>query len=130
MGTLEEENQEEAPKLELKTLPEGLKYAFLGDRQTYPVVISSSLTSDQEGKLLTVLREHKLEIGWTLKDIKGINPLICTHIIHLEDNARTYRQPQKRLNPHMKKLVKTEVLKLLDVCIIYPISDSKWESPT
>src|SRR5215813_14921610 len=60
LGTLEEENQEEAPKLELKTLPEGLKYAFLGDRQTYPVVISSSLTSDQKGKLLTVLREHKL----------------------------------------------------------------------
>src|SRR5215813_8195017 len=97
LGTLEEENQEEVLKLELKTLLEGLKYAFLGDRQTYPVVISSSLTSDQEGKLLTVLREHKLVIGWTLKDIKGINPLICTYIIHLEDNTRIYRQPQRKL---------------------------------
>ena len=30
----------------------------------------------------------------------------------------------------MKEVVKTEVLKLLDVGIIYPISDSKWVSPT
>ena len=130
LGTLEEEKHEEAPDLELKALPEGLKYAFLEDNKTYPVVISSSLTSDQEGKLLNLLKEHKLAIGWTLKDIKGINPLICTHRIYLEDNARTYRQPQRRLNPHMKEVVKTEVLKLLDAGIIYPISDSKWVSPT
>ncbi|XP_075507481.1 uncharacterized protein LOC142544305 [Primulina tabacum] len=44
----------------------------------------------------------------------------------LEQNAKTSQQPQRRLNPHMKDVVKTEVLKLLDVGIIYPISDSKW----
>ncbi|XP_073133493.1 uncharacterized protein [Henckelia pumila] len=46
--------------------------------------------------------------------------------IHLEENAKTYQQPQRRLNPHMKEVVKNEVLKLLDAGIIYPISDSKW----
>jgi hypothetical protein len=30
----------------------------------------------------------------------------------------------------MREVVKTEVLKLLDAGIIYPISDSKWVSPT
>ena len=30
----------------------------------------------------------------------------------------------------MKEVVKIEVLKLLDVGIIYPISDSKWVSST
>ncbi|MGV7994868.1 hypothetical protein PJP12_29810, partial [Mycobacterium kansasii] len=30
----------------------------------------------------------------------------------------------------MKEVVKAEVLKLLDVGIIYPISDSQWVSPT
>ena len=29
----------------------------------------------------------------------------------------------------MKEIVRTEVLKLLDVGIIYPISDSSWVSP-
>ncbi|XP_015944879.1 uncharacterized protein LOC107470007 [Arachis duranensis] len=36
----------EAPKLELKTLPPSLKYAYLGDNATYPVIISSSLSKE------------------------------------------------------------------------------------
>ena len=94
------------------------------------MVISSQLTHDQEGKLLSVLKKHEIAFGWTLKDIKDINPLICTHRIHLEENAKTTRQPQRRLNPYMKEVVKNEILKLLDVGIIYHISDSKWVSPT
>ena len=58
--------------MELKLLRERLKYAFLGEEQTYPVVISSTLTNDQEGKILTVLKKHKNAIGWILNDIKGI----------------------------------------------------------
>ncbi|XP_073019335.1 uncharacterized protein [Primulina eburnea] len=42
------ENKDEPPILELKPLPEELKYAFLGEDETYPVVISSKLESDQE----------------------------------------------------------------------------------
>jgi hypothetical protein len=37
---------------------------------------------------------------------------------------------QRRLNPNMEEVVKNEVIKLLDNVIIYPISDSKWVSPT
>ena len=54
----EELNEEEAPELELKPLPEELKYVCLGEQQTYPVVISSQLMHDQEGKLLSVLKRH------------------------------------------------------------------------
>jgi hypothetical protein len=46
------------------------------------------------------------------------------HQIHLEDEAKPTRDAQRRINPHMKEVVKEEVLKLLDVGIIYPISDS------
>ena len=118
------------PKLELKQLPSGLKYAFLASGDTFPVVISSVLNMDQEGKLVELLRKHKTAIGWTIADIKGISPLICTHRINFEDEVKASRQPQRRLNPNMREVVKTEVLKLLDAGIIYPISDSKWVSPT
>lgn len=50
--------EEETLKLKLKPLPEELKYAYLGDQQTYLVVVSSQLTSDQEDKLLVVLKRH------------------------------------------------------------------------
>ncbi|KAG5532462.1 hypothetical protein RHGRI_026932 [Rhododendron griersonianum] len=117
------------PKLELKVLPDTLKYAFLGGNDTYPVVISSSLGSLQESQLLDLLKRHTKAIGWTIADIKGIDATICSHHIALEDDIKPSRQPQRRLNPIMKDVVKAEVLKLLDVGIIYPIADSKWVSP-
>ncbi|KAG5553848.1 hypothetical protein RHGRI_011652 [Rhododendron griersonianum] len=117
------------PKLELKVLPDTLKYAFLGPDETFPVVISSSLDVHQESQLLELLKQHTKAIGWSIADIKGIDPSRCTHHIYLEDDIKPSRQPQRRLNPIMKEVVKAEVLKLLDVGIIYPIADSKWVSP-
>ena len=51
------------------------------------------------------------------------------HYIHLDENAKPTREMQRWLNPNMKKVVRTEVLKLLDAGIIYPISDSSCVSP-
>ena len=48
------------------------------------------------------------------------------HQIFLEDEAKPTRDAQIRLNSHIKEVVKVEVLKLLDVGIIYPTLDSKW----
>ncbi|KAJ6969900.1 hypothetical protein NC653_034455 [Populus alba x Populus x berolinensis] len=73
---------------------------------------------------------HKNALGWTIADIKGISPLICTHMIYLEENAKPSREMQRRLNPNMKEVVKNEVIKLLDNGVIYPIFDSKWVCPT
>ncbi|RVW48733.1 Retrovirus-related Pol polyprotein from transposon 297 [Vitis vinifera] len=95
-----------------------------------PVVVSSNLTSDQEDSLLGVLRKCKKAIGWQISDLKGISPLVCTHHIYMEEDAKPVRQPQRRLNPHMQEVVRGEVLKLLQAGIIYPISDSLWVSPT
>ncbi|XP_070667824.1 uncharacterized protein [Malus domestica] len=117
------------PTLELKPLPSHLKYVFLGEDQTLPVIISSSLTAQEEDKLIRVLKEHKPAIGWTLADIKGISPTTCMHRILLEEGAKPSREAQRRLNPPMLEVVKKEVIKLLDCGVIYPISDSRWVSP-
>jgi hypothetical protein len=117
-------------KLELKPLPDKLKYVFLGANETLPVIIASDLQKDQEDNLLEVLKEHKEAIGWIVADLKGIDPSICMHRIHLEEGARPSREAQRQLNPNMKEVVMKEVVKLLDAGIIYPISDSKWISPT
>ncbi|XP_070057930.1 uncharacterized protein [Nicotiana tomentosiformis] len=119
---------EEAPKLELEPLLAHLRYAYLGNSETLPVIISSSLTNTQEEKLLRVLREHKKAIGWTIADIKGISPSFCMHKILLEDRHRPNVEQQRTLNPIMKEVVKKEVIKLLDASIIFPISDSNWVS--
>ena len=123
-------SEEKPPKLELKPLPSHLKYEFLGVEEIFLVTISSSLELEQENKFLEILRTHKTAIGWTIADIKGIRPLIFTHRIDLEEDVKPSRQPQRRLNPIMTKVIKKEVLELLDVGVIYPIVDSKWVSPT
>ena len=50
------------------------------------------------------------------------------HYIHLNKNAKPTRKMQRRLNPNMKEVVRTKVLKLLYACIIYPIYNSSWVS--
>ncbi|CAN6554948.1 unnamed protein product [Malus baccata var. baccata] len=119
----------QAPVLELKPLPDHLKYVFLGDNETLPVIVSSSLTAIEEEKLIRVLKEHKTAIGWTLADIRGISPTTCMHRILLEEGAKPTREAQRRLNPPMMEVVKKEIIKLLDCGVIYPISDSRWVSP-
>ena len=47
----------------------------------------------------------------------------------MEPDAKPVVDHQRRLNPKMKEVVRTEILKLLEAGIIYPIADSRWESP-
>ncbi|XP_078433682.1 uncharacterized protein LOC144704977 [Wolffia australiana] len=44
-------------------------------------------------------------------------------------NSKSIRQPQRKLNPIMAEVVKTEIMKWLDAGFIYAISDSPWVSP-
>ncbi|KAK0606484.1 hypothetical protein LWI29_038264 [Acer saccharum] len=80
------------PKLELKELPTTLKYVYLGDNETYPVIVASELQSTEEERLIGVLQKHKSAIGWSIEDIKGISPTICLHKIFLEEESRPSRE--------------------------------------
>ncbi|CAM8908156.1 unnamed protein product [Rhodiola kirilowii] len=84
----------QAPEVELKPLPEHLKYAFLGENDTLPVIIKSGLEEYKERRLVEVLSRYKLAIGWTLADLRGISPAVCMHRILLEDGAKPSREPQ------------------------------------
>ena len=103
--------------------------SFWGENNTKPVIISSILSSSQENRLVAELKKRKEAIGWSLDDILGINPSKCMHRIDLEPDAKPVRDFQRRLNPTMQEIVKKEVIKLLDVGIIYPIANSNWVSP-
>ena len=119
--------QTTTPKL--KQLPGHLHYAFLGNSYTFPVIVVASLIPREEEKLLCVLREHRSTLGWTISDIKSISLSICMHKILMEELYKRLIEPQKRLNPAMKEVVRAEILKLLNAGIIYAISDSSWVSP-
>ena len=74
--------------------------------------------------MLNILRKYKAAIAWSIVDLKGISPYICMHKILLEDNAKTFIEHQRRLNPITKEVVKKEVFKWMNVGFIYAISNN------
>jgi hypothetical protein len=99
-----------------------------GDHET-PVIISDKLSNDETRRLVTTLEKYRLVIGYSLKDLKGISPSLCTHCIPMEQDHKPIYDHRRWLNNAMREVVKKEVLKLLKAGVIYPISDSEWVSP-
>ncbi|KAK8640568.1 hypothetical protein V6N13_008320 [Hibiscus sabdariffa] len=105
---------EQPPKLELKPLPEQLKYAYLGEDKTLHVIISSKLQPEQEKQLIQILRQHKKALGWTIVDIQGISPSNMHAQNPAGNDHKTTVDVQRRLNQAMKEVVRKEILKWLD----------------
>ena len=109
---------------ELKQFLDISKYAYLDEKKIYHVIISANLLEHEEERLLKVLKKHQPAIGYTLDDLKGISPTLCHHKINSEADAKLVCDPQRRLNPKMKQVVRKEIHKLLEAGIIYPVADS------
>ena len=84
--------------LELKALPKNLKYVYLGEQETLPVIIGSHLTDGEEENLMSILKKNREVIGWIMTNINGLSPAIVQHRIHLNEEATPKRDPQRRLN--------------------------------
>ena len=54
--------------------------------------------------------------------MKGIHPDTCVHHIYMDMKIPPVRQPQRRMNPALKDIVKEELQKILNFDFIYPIS--------
>ena len=91
--------------------------------------INSSLSTSQEKELCSLLKKHLDAFAWSYKEMKGVHPLVYTHHICIKKDCKPVMQPQRRMNPTLKDIVKEELQILLDAGFIYPISDSEWVSP-
>jgi hypothetical protein len=81
------------PPIELKPLPSGLRYAFLNNDPETPVIISDKLFQEETFYLITVLQKHRSAFGYSLQDLKGINPALCTHRIPIDPDSIPSREP-------------------------------------
>ncbi|GJY95435.1 reverse transcriptase domain-containing protein [Tanacetum coccineum] len=90
------------PRLELKDFAPHLEYAFLEGTSKLPVIITKDLKMEEKDQLLKIL---------------------------MKDDFKHVVQHQRRVNPNIHEVIKAKVIKLLDVGLIYPISDSPWVSP-
>ncbi|GJR68248.1 reverse transcriptase domain-containing protein [Tanacetum coccineum] len=127
--TMTKPSTKEPPELKLKDLPSHLEYAFLEGTDKLPIIISKEIKDNEKAALLKVIKSHKWVIAWKISDIKDIDPSFCTHKILMEDYFKPAVKHQRRVNLTIHEVIKKEVIKLLDAGLIYPISDSPWESP-
>src|SRR3954466_4248227 len=70
---LKDEPKVEEQKVELNVLPSHLKYVFLGDNSTKPVIINNSLSSKEEHRLKEVLIKNQEAMIATLRVYKSDN---------------------------------------------------------
>jgi hypothetical protein len=109
---LDETQEPPKPSVVLKPYPLGLKYTFLNNDRESLVIISDKLSEDETLQLLTISEKHCSTFGYSLEDLKGISPALCTHCIPIDLAYPPSREPQRRLNNAIRKVVKKEVLKL------------------
>ena len=88
-----------------------------------------SLFVHQEEELCDMLREHLDTFVWSYKEMKRVHHPMCTHHNYFKEGCKTVHQPQRRMNPTLKDIIKEELQKLLDAGFIYPILDSEWVLP-
>jgi hypothetical protein len=74
------------------------------------MIISDKLSQEETFRLITILEKHRPAFGYSLQDLKGINPALCTHCIPTDLDFIPSREPQRRLNNAMREVVKKEVL--------------------
>nr|GEX04399.1 reverse transcriptase domain-containing protein [Tanacetum cinerariifolium] len=89
---------DEPPEVELKELPPHMEYAFLGENEKWPVIISKDLSVNEKSAIINVLKR-------------------------LLTKGTESEEGQSKIHDVIKK----EVKKLLDAGLIYPISDSPLE---
>ncbi|GJR29329.1 hypothetical protein Tco_1105561 [Tanacetum coccineum] len=82
--------------LELKPLPDNLKYVFLEEPSFLPIIKSSRLSAQNKSKLVYVLKKHKEAFAWKTTYIPGIYPSFCKHKIQLLDDKKPVVQKQRR----------------------------------
>ena len=70
------------------------------------MIISDKLSQEESLCLISILEKHHSAFGYSLQDLKGTSPVLCTHCIPTELDSTPSREPQRRLNNTMREVVK------------------------
>jgi hypothetical protein len=58
------------------------------------MIISDKLSNDETQRLVATLENYRSVIGYSIKDLKGISPSLCTHLIPMEQEYKPVHEYQ------------------------------------
>ena len=79
--------------------------------------------------MITLLKEFQDVFASPYEDMRGLDPQLYQHQIHLSKEAKPVAQRRYRMNPNYAARVKEEIDKLLWVDFIRPMKKATWLSP-
>lgn len=68
--------------------------------------IKYALAPKQEEQVIQTFKEFSDTFSCEYIDMRGIHPDTCINHIYIEGNAKPVRQPQRRMNPTLRKNIK------------------------
>jgi hypothetical protein len=68
------------------------------------VIISDKLSQEETLRLITILEKCRSAFDYSLQELKGINPPLCTYRIPTDPNIIPSREPLRRLNNVMREV--------------------------
>ncbi|MCO5563877.1 hypothetical protein L7F22_017528 [Adiantum nelumboides] len=94
-----------------------------------PAYIAIDLTEEEKKRLIDTLKQYKDVFAlWSYKDLKGVDPSICQHMIPLKSDAKPSRQRSYTYNETFARTIKEEIDKLKEAEFIYEIEHTDWVS--
>ena len=104
-----------------------LKEVNLGTiEEPHPTFISASLSSEEEGKYMSLLTEYKDIFAWSYKEMPGLDPKVAVHHLVIKPGYRPIKQAQRRFRPELIPQIEAEVNKLIEAGFIREVKYPTW----
>ena len=87
------------------------------------------MPKDEKKAMVELLMNFRDVFAWSYEDMRGLDPQLYQHQIHLSTDVKPVAQRRYRMNPNYAAKVKEEIDKLLRVGFIRPVKQATWLSP-
>ena len=94
-----------------------------------PVNVAKEMPNEEKKAMIELLMDFRDMLAWSYEDMRGLDPQLYQHQIHLSTDAKPVAQRRYRMNPNYAAKVKEEIDKLLRVGFIRPVKQATWLSP-
>ena len=97
-----------------------------GEESEKLVKISKSLSKEERGKLVALLREYKDVFAWSYQEMSGLSLNLVMHKLKVDPDAKPVKQWSRKFRLDVEEKMKLEVQKLLKAGFIEEIGCPSW----
>ena len=87
------------------------------------------MSLEEKSAIVALLKEFRDVFAWSYEGMRGLDPQLYQHQIHLSKDAKLVAQRRYQMKPSYAAKVKEEIDKLLRVGFMRPVRQAAWLSP-